>query len=178
MNAFLYVDFLRCTACFACETACRTAHGSGSRIHLAFADGLPVPLLCRQCENSPCAAVCPEQALAWDTTHGVVLLAERCTRCGLCAMACPFGVLSVHPLECPNVVKCDLCRDRRAEGKRPACVLTCPTEAITDEVQRPLRRRRLTGMVPSVLASPFSQNLPGSKARRQRNEAFREKDPR
>jgi len=175
MNAFLHVDFRRCTGCFACETACRMAHGSGARIHLAFADGLPVPLMCRQCENSPCAAVCPEQALAWDKTHGVVLLAERCTRCGLCAMACPFGVLSVDPFQWPNVVKCDLCRARCAEGKRPACVLTCPTEAITDEPQRPLKRRRLAGMVPSVAAGPFSQSLPGPKAQREKSAAFREK---
>ncbi|MEJ5365170.1 MAG: 4Fe-4S dicluster domain-containing protein [Desulfosoma sp.] len=179
MNAFLHVDFRRCTGCFACEAACRTAHGGACRVHLAFADGLPVPLMCRQCENSPCAAVCPEEALVWDKTHGVVLLVERCTRCGLCAVACPFGVLSVDPFGRPNVVKCDLCLGRRAEGKRPACVLTCPTEAITDEPDRPLKRRRLAGSVPPIAARPFSESLPAPMGKEGGVQGgFRGKNPR
>lgn len=161
MSVFLHVDFRRCTACFACETACRAAHGSDSRIQLTFVDGLPVPLMCRHCEHSPCAAVCPEHALVWDPNHGVVLLADRCTRCGLCAVACPFGVLSVNPVGQPGVVKCDLCRARREEGKRPACVLTCPTEAITDELEHPLRRRRLTTPVFPIAEKTFGPSWMG-----------------
>lgn len=148
MNAFLHVDFQRCTACFACETACETTHGGASRIYLAFVNDLPVPVMCRQCENSPCVIACPEKALVWREADGVVFLADRCTRCGFCAMACPFGVLTVNPLGSPSVAKCDLCRDRRGEGKRPACVLTCPTEALTDRVTVPLRRRRLKQTLP------------------------------
>ncbi|ROQ90712.1 4Fe-4S dicluster domain-containing protein [Desulfosoma caldarium] len=142
MNPYLYVDFQRCTACFACESACEIAHGSPSRIHLAFAQGLPTPLMCRQCENSPCAAVCPEQALAWKEGDGVVFFEDRCTRCGWCAVACPFGVLTVTPFGSEGLLKCDLCRSRREEGKRPACVLTCPTSAISDEPSKVLQRRR------------------------------------
>lgn len=179
MSAFLHVDFRRCTACFACETACRTAHGGASRVHLTFADGLPVPLMCRHCENSPCAAVCPEQALAWNETDGVLVRAERCTGCGLCAVACPFGVLSVDPLGQPSVVKCDLCRARRAEGKRPACVLTCPTDAITDEPQRPLRRRRTAAAVHALREEPLGPIGFSPRGTPDKGTArFREKNPR
>lgn len=150
MNPYLYVDFRRCTACFACETACENTHGSPSRLHVAFAQGLPTPLMCRQCENSPCAAVCPEQALAWKEGDGVVFLKDRCTRCGWCAIACPFGVLTVTPFRPKGLVKCDLCHSRRKEGKRPACVLTCPTFAIRDDPVEVLQRRRQHQPVPTV----------------------------
>ena len=29
-----------------------------------------------------------------------------------------------------NIVKCSLCLDRISEGKTPACIATCPTEAL------------------------------------------------
>lgn len=150
MNPYLYVDFRRCTGCFACETACENVHGSASRVFLAFARGLPTPLMCRHCENSPCAAVCPEQALVRHESDGVVALKNRCTRCGWCAVACPFGVLTVTPFGLEGILKCDLCHSRRKDGKRPACVLTCPTSAITDDPPSALKQRRQSQTLPIV----------------------------
>ncbi|MEJ5349247.1 MAG: 4Fe-4S dicluster domain-containing protein [Desulfosoma sp.] len=151
MNAFLYVDFRRCTACFACEAACEAAHGTPSRLHLAFAEGLPAPLMCRHCQNSPCVVVCPEQALQWNESNGVVFLEDRCTRCGWCAVACPFGVLTVNPFEASGLLKCDLCSNRRRQGKQPACVLTCPTGAIRDDPDVALKQRRVSQNLATIM---------------------------
>ena len=52
-----------------------------------------------------------------------------CTGTGACEDACPFGV-PILVKEKNKAVKCDMCRDRIAEGKRPICVEACPLRAL------------------------------------------------
>ncbi len=143
----LWVDFQRCIACRACELACEAVHDGGSRIHVILLPGVSVPLTCRQCERSPCALVCPEDALLQTEQQGVVFVPDRCTRCGLCVPACPFGVLEGKFPEKVELVKCDLCQSHGPE--RPACVITCPTGVLQIQKDHTIsgkRRRSLKNL--------------------------------
>jgi formate dehydrogenase iron-sulfur subunit len=48
-------------------------------------------------------------------------------------VACPFQIPSFEFERAlkPNIVKCDFCISRTSEGRLPACVETCPVEALT-----------------------------------------------
>lgn len=56
-------------------------------------------------------------------TRAVVVDEERCTGCGFCAAACPWGVITLDPVT-GKALKCDLC------GGDPACVKECPENAL------------------------------------------------
>jgi len=81
-------------------------------------------LTCFQCDDAACMRACPVEALVRDgDTGAVVLVAERCIRCGACEAACPFGHLVLHPRD-HLPLKCDLC------GGDPACAAFCPTRTL------------------------------------------------
>lgn len=141
----------RCVGCLQCRFACAVAHSkskhpytaisevpiSKPRIHIAlFSDNRPFPNKCRHCSPAPCEMACITRAIFRDESKNIVLIdPTRCINCGMCAMACPFGVIRYH-LQVINKVaahKCDQCILRQSEGKVPACVETCKTGALTFE---------------------------------------------
>ncbi|MGE5572602.1 MAG: 4Fe-4S dicluster domain-containing protein [Bacteroidota bacterium] len=122
----------KCTGCRSCEIACSLAHeGTCSpdrgRVWIDFAehDTKFAPKICRQCRRPRCAAACLAGALEALPEGGVRLIPERCTKCGSCASACPFGYLRLSPNGMPLV--CDLCAGR-PDG--PACARICQEGAI------------------------------------------------
>ena len=83
---------------------------------------------CRLCEDAPCVAACPRDALEQSEEAGVVLIDEdKCNGCGWCIEACDFGAVTLHP-ETRVVMMCDLCAHR--SDKNPQCVEWCPEEAL------------------------------------------------
>jgi len=78
-------------------------------------------IACHQCENPPCAAVCPVGAIRKLRSGLVEVDAARCIGCGACVEACPFGAITVVN---GKAVKCDLC------GGDPACVKQCMPGAL------------------------------------------------
>ena len=50
------------------------------------------PCLCLQCEHeTPCASVCPQQAVEVDPATGIVMqMPQRCLGCRYCMTACPY----------------------------------------------------------------------------------------
>ncbi len=108
--------------------------------------GRDVLVFCNHCDNPPCVRVCPVQA-TWRRDDGIVAIDEhRCIGCRYCVAACPYGsrsfnwvdprpfvphLASKYPTRTRGVVeKCNLCEERLAEGRQPACVEACPARAV------------------------------------------------
>jgi Fe-S-cluster-containing hydrogenase component 2 len=130
MDRIFRVVIDRCTACRKCEVACSFAHGSQgipsrTRINVAQrGPDLGTPVVCLQCDDAACVAICPTAALARNAATGAIeVLRERCITCRNCVAACPFGnMLWDETYRC--VQKCDLCHGD------PKCVPVCPTGAL------------------------------------------------
>lgn len=148
---FLEVDPDRCLGCHTCELACAVAHTRSGTLMGAILAGEPLnprdlvvqvaevrfPTQCRQCEDAPCVKVCPTGATFRTETYTAVNV-NRCIGCGLCTMVCPFGAIHIATVQVNGhtkraAIKCDLCVDRPAG---PACVESCPTQAIRLVVAR------------------------------------------
>lgn len=83
-----------------------------------------VPKLCNQCENPPCAQVCPVGA-TYATREGVVLVDRKwCIGCGYCVMGCPYGARFFHPVH-KTADKCTFCIHRLEKGMKTACAEAC-----------------------------------------------------
>ena len=95
------------------------------------------PNKCRHCDPAPCQEVCIAGAIKRDLARGTVDIdPQRCISCAMCAMACPFGVLTYGPVhlapeKAAVALKCDQCPDREKMGKVPACVTACKVGALT-----------------------------------------------
>ena len=141
MNIIM-TDLEKCLGCHSCELACAVSRSGSkalfeailetprpaSRVHVLGVGRQPVPLQCQQCEDAPCASVCPTKSLYRpEPNHPVFFKREICIGCSSCVLVCPFGV--IRRADGGVMAKCDLCWDRLAEGKRPACVEACPTKA-------------------------------------------------
>ena len=150
MNKLVIADPGRCIGCRTCEVACALAHSApGALATLSPASFIPrlkvvktakvsTPVQCRQCEDAPCAAVCPTGTLVMGN-NSVQVIPSRCIGCKSCMIACRFGVIEILPCELKlperqpsgtthvEAVKCDLCESRE---NGPACVEVCPTKAI------------------------------------------------
>ncbi|CNH88363.1 formate-dependent uric acid utilization protein AegA [Yersinia mollaretii] len=97
-------------------------------------------VFCHHCEDAPCASTCPNGAIV-EMNNSIQVIQEKCIGCKTCMIACPFGMMTVvtetvqpasHRLadayQRTEAQKCDLCIDQ-LDG--PACIKTCPTQALT-----------------------------------------------
>ena len=152
--ALLY-DATLCIGCKACMAACNeandlpadTAAAPGALYHKPvdlsaraktvvklYAHSTErsfVKVQCMQCLDPACASACMLGALQ-KTTFGVVSYdADLCVGCRYCEVACPFGVPKFEwSKAAPKIVKCELCKERLAAGKQPACTDVCPRTAV------------------------------------------------
>ena len=153
----MVIDLTRCEpGCTACMDACRQEN------NVAFHDderwdihwirratirpkdessGLEeksVILMCNQCDNPPCAQVCPVQA-TYKREDGIVLVDHhRCIGCRYCMIACPYNARffnykeneewpnKEYPKRSHGVAEsCHFCAHLIDHGGRPACVEAC-----------------------------------------------------
>ncbi|OGV65860.1 MAG: hypothetical protein A2498_09980 [Lentisphaerae bacterium RIFOXYC12_FULL_60_16] len=157
MKGAIVVKVDRCQGCKTCELACAVEHAKSQRLESAIhetpppasrvsveqGDGFAVPLQCRQCEDAPCVAVCPTQALhRTDPELPVLIDHDQCVGCHACVLACPFGVIRMDR-HARAIIKCDQCYERVERGELPACVEACPVRALEfkslDQVAREKR---------------------------------------
>ena len=86
---------------------------------------------CMHCADPSCVSACPVTAMFKDPVTGVVGYdPDACIGCRYCVAACPFGIPK-YQYDSPTgqIGKCELCRERYADGHYSACAEVCPTGA-------------------------------------------------
>jgi len=132
----LIADMDKCTGCQACSLACsfvkyKEFNPAFARVRILKFDesGVDAPIVCQQCEEPRCMEACPRNAIIWQAGTGIIVIDDAaCDGCGICATACPYAAISVHPASAGKrnkvMLKCDLC------GGNPECIKWCETGAI------------------------------------------------
>lgn len=109
----MVIDLDRCTGCGACMIACAAENnvpptapratwrtGLTPMLVRTLSNGKEgvdrreafIPITCMQCEHeTPCVSVCPQQAVEFDKSTGIVMqMPQRCLGCRYCMTACPY----------------------------------------------------------------------------------------
>ncbi len=196
----LVIDLDICIGCHACVVSCKewnsggdaasllgqdsqeaSSHGAWlNRMHTFEVDDgeagrtVHFPKSCMHCEDAHCVTVCPTGASYKRQDDGIVLVdADRCIGCGLCAWACPYGARELDEVD-GVMKKCTLCIDRLynetlpPDEREPVCVTTCPARARhfgdfadeTSNVSRLTAERTGYDLMPEMGYHPTSKYLP------------------
>lgn len=151
----LLYDSTKCVGCQTCTVACKKANNLPADT-TGFGGGLydaPLSLnertksviqlykddqqhafvkkQCMHCVDPACVGACMLGAMHKGKFGVVEWDPSTCVGCRYCQMACPFNVAKFEWTKAlPKIVKCELCKDRLAEGKQPACAEVCPRGAV------------------------------------------------
>ena len=152
------IDVSRCIGCKACQAACmewndlRDEVGTNRGVYTNPADlsdqswclmrfnevevdgrlqWLILKDGCLHCSDPGCLRACPAPGAIVQYSNGIVdFQEENCIGCGDCIVGCPFNIPRLRKRD-SRVYKCTLCSDRVAVGLEPACIKTCPTQALS-----------------------------------------------
>jgi formate dehydrogenase iron-sulfur subunit len=144
-KAFIF-DAARCIDCRACMVACSVENNIAMDKTRIWVAGLGVmgefPNLergtmvyhCMHCGHPDCMSACPVGAYTKREDGPVIYNPDVCIGCRYCMNACPFGVphfdYDKGLVEGAFIDKCTMCPQRIDIGMEPACVATCPTDAL------------------------------------------------
>lgn len=152
----LLYDTTKCVGCQSCVAACNEANNliGDTRLdqihHTAHdlnsftkniiklyrsTDGKGYSFVkqqCMHCVDPACVAGCSFKALNKDEKTGVVSwTSEKCMGCRYCEITCPYHIPKFQWEGFnPKIVKCELCKERLAQGQEPACSSVCPAHAV------------------------------------------------
>lgn len=147
VESLLVINLDRCVRCGNCVRACHSRHThtrldrrgpifrrrakiDKDRKH----EHIMLPSSCRHCRDPECMIGCPTGAIQ-RFADGDVDINDNCIGCENCARKCPYGNITMRPLEeserpSPEVtkraIKCNLCRGYEYSN----CVHECPRGAI------------------------------------------------
>jgi Fe-S-cluster-containing dehydrogenase component/DMSO reductase anchor subunit len=139
------VDLDSCTGCKACVAACNSLNGldddeAWRSVGLLHGGSSHAPVqqtvttACHHCMDPACMNGCPVKAYEKDPATGIVRhLDDQCIGCQYCVLTCPYEVPQFNSKR-GIVRKCDMCSDRLAASEAPACVQSCPNQAITIQI--------------------------------------------
>jgi Fe-S-cluster-containing dehydrogenase component len=148
------VDTTRCIGCRSCEVACSLAHDNFvpdiksdnalasirdttekqwtvvNRFKTAKGE-IFVKKQCLHCWQPACAAACLVNAMLKTREGPVTWNGDKCMGCRFCMISCPFDIPKFEYFGWnPKIQKCNMCYERLLEGKKPACVESCPADAL------------------------------------------------
>lgn len=159
------VNLDACSGCKACVVACHALNGLDEQetwrdVGLLVGGTTTNPVIqhvttaCHHCLEPACMTACPVDAYEKDETTGIVRhLDDQCFGCQYCTLACPYDVPKYHSGK-GIVRKCDMCVDRLSSGEAPACVQSCPHEAIAIRVVEVETVRENAEVDPFLPAAP------------------------
>lgn len=134
MSKGFFIDNKGCTGCRTCSVACAIGRKTNDAVFMRTVHDIVsdkpaarsfLSIACNHCESPACFAACSQGAIVKDEDGIVYIDDEKCIACRACEKACPYGAPRYD--EAANKVrKCNLCRDRLAEGDLPLCVEACP----------------------------------------------------
>src|SRR5262245_54818328 len=139
------VDLDACTGCKACVAACHSLNGlddgeAWRSVGLLHGGSSHAPMqqtvttACHHCLDPACMNGCPVRAYEKDPATGIVRhLDDQCIGCQYCVLTCPYEVPQFNSKR-GIVRKCDMCSDRLAASEAPACVQSCPNQAIAIQI--------------------------------------------
>ena len=144
-KAFIF-DATRCIDCRACMVACSVENkidmdktriwvsGIGMKGQFPNLTRASMVYHCMHCNEPDCLSACPVGAYSQRIDGPVLYNPTKCIGCRYCMNACPFGVphfdFDKGLLEGAFIDKCTMCPQRIDIGLQPACVATCPTNAL------------------------------------------------
>ena len=139
-------DATRCIDCRACMVACSVENkidmnktriwvaGVGLKGEFPALERVSMVYHCMHCAAPDCLSACPVGAYTKRDDGPVIYDPKKCIGCRYCMNACPFGVphfdFDKGLIEGAFIDKCTMCPQRIDIGLEPACVATCPTEAL------------------------------------------------
>ena len=175
-----------CTACRACQVACKNWNqlpasikpfkGNYQTHEDTDGDTFTIVLMnevdnaahgvdwnfakfqCMHCFDAACMKACPRGAYTKTEWGATIHDPDKCIGCQYCTYACPFGVPKHRKRE-DKITKCTLCADRVTEGLAPACATTCAPGALKFGDRDELieyARERLNTCKPTAIPMPPS----------------------
>lgn len=151
----LLYDATKCIGCKACVVSCKEnsklpadVDGYGGGLYDApeglneytknviqlYSDGNEASFVkkqCMHCIDPACVGACMLGAMSKGQFGIVSYDVSKCVGCRYCETVCPFNVPKFEWSKTnPRIVKCDLCKDRLAQGKDPSCTESCPRGAV------------------------------------------------
>ena len=148
------VDTTRCIGCRSCEVACAKAHDlpvpdvendgalaaprTTSETQWTVVNRYEttkgevfVKKQCMHCWQPGCTAACLTNAMYKTDVGPVIWRSEKCMGCRYCMISCPFDIPKFEYNSAnPKIQKCNMCWERLQEGQKPACVESCPNDAL------------------------------------------------